>query len=519
MATYPSRKPKRPRKKDGDVVLNLKQLAEKNDASDEFKALMEKCGTDIAYWRPWGGAVSFADIDEIERAGEIRYEADELTYKMSAIIGNVMDGEFTPAEREQLITAAAREYSSRAGDLASIDAEDVKQEGLVGRILTKLGIKATPAPAAVADPLADYLESDTSQWGSMIVTKDASGAYRWLAVYSNKYYDKDNEVFPESEHKDFMRQLDAGAVPMPELWLWHTPGTRIGQADWADYSSEGFALASGGFDPGMEDVAEKLAADKDLGVSHGFKFRERDSARAIKGYRSFEISPLPRGREANAGTSFSAALKEATVLSQAKKTFLEEKLGADRVKQVEAALGVMATEMTNKGVSFKEVMDDFLTTPQGSPAGGADKSVPPSSNSGTPPGATTAAPVLDVKALQEAVAAGVKEAVAPLEARFGEVEQRMKAIDPSWTPKVNPGASAQSVENKETNVSPNDPIAAIVAEANKAMGAAEGLDGDPAPIEGIGPVSWHMRTMLGGADAAPGAVAAAPSANGSAPGA
>lgn len=345
------------------------------------------------------------------------------------------------------------------------------------------------------DPLASYLagliDPNTPDFGSFTVTKDAQGMPRWLAVYSNKYYDRDKEVLPEQEHRDFIAWVDRTKA-YPELWLWHTPGSRIGQADWVDYSTTGFALAAGSFDPGMGDVADALARDRDLGVSHGFKFRQLDPDGAYHGYRSFEISPLPARKAANPGTAFSAAIKEATMLSAEKRTWLVGLMGEERVKQVETVLGVMAKEMADKGVVFKDFMADYVS---GSPAADAAKSVPPNDS----PTATPSGNLLSLDAIKAALGETVKEqvqsALAPVGARLEALEKAANPASGDFTPRATPVAAAVSVETapSSTSIQQGDPLYAMAKEAEKQLAEAQAITEEAAKLPGA--VAWHIAAL------------------------
>jgi hypothetical protein len=375
-------------------------------------------------------------------------------------------------------------------------------------MLRQLVNHITGAPAKKGDPIAELLAQDNRERGSLSVTKDADGKYRWLAIYSNKWYDRDQEVFPEEEHKDFINWLDRTKA-FPELWLWHTPGSRVGQADWADYDSRGFVVASGGFDPGMDDVAEKLAADKGLGVSHGFRFRELQKDGTYRGYRSFEISPLPLARAANYGTAFSAAVKEANMLTADKRAFLISKMGEDRTKQIESALDVMSKEFTDKGVGFKEVLDDFVTN--GSPAGPAVKSVPPGTGPAVPATPESSAPATDdaTKALDDALT----RHLAPLTKAVAELQERQKELDPQWVPRSTPAAAEKSVTQgggASKAVGANDPMSRIAAAANEALEQAQKENGDPPALNVPEAMKWHLGAMFGGGSNAQGGVDAVP---------
>ncbi len=201
----------------------------------------------------------------------------------------------------------------------------------------------------------------------LTVFKDAAGAYRWLATVTNRWRDRDNppEIFEEKAHKDFVKYLDGGGF-MPELWLWHTPGTSIGKADWVSYDG-GFLLASGIFNKGFEAVAERLSERKGLGISHGYKYTYSDPTRGIIGqYRSFEISVLPHERAANAFTGFDILSKEATMeITPAKRTFLVEALGEEKVAALEKEHTTMASVLDAAGIDSKDLPEEKVKDDDG----------------------------------------------------------------------------------------------------------------------------------------------------------
>lgn len=196
---------------------------------------------------------------------------------------------------------------------------------------------------------------------SFKVYKDRDGQYRWLATVTNKFRDRDNppEIFSDAAHREFVGYLDKGGT-MPEAWLWHTPGTRWGQADWAEYA-DGFVVMSGTVDPGMEHVAKALEGDGlDLGVSHGYRFRDGDQADGVYDwYRSFEISPLPWDAAANPFTGIDVMRKESDMaFSAGKRAFLVDKLGEEKVGQLERDTTGLAKALETAGIDYKEIPDE-----------------------------------------------------------------------------------------------------------------------------------------------------------------
>lgn len=188
---------------------------------------------------------------------------------------------------------------------------------------------------------------------SFYTVKQADGRTRWYGRYSNAWLDRDGEILTEEAHKDYMRwAYDNGTLP--ELWLWHAPGTRIGETDWMDFS-QGFAHASGLIDDGKESVIGSFKS-QDLGMSHGFLALQQ--GKWVRRYRSYELSVLPRERAAveTSGFNILDAAKETEVMafSDERRAWLVQALGEDTVKTLEADTTKMATQLKDLGVEYKE---------------------------------------------------------------------------------------------------------------------------------------------------------------------
>jgi hypothetical protein len=132
------------------------------------------------------------------------------------------------------------------------------------------------------------------------------------------------------------------------LWFYHIPGTKHGQADWVGLVGR-FVLATGEFDDSP--LAKSLIPTyKDERVSHGFRY---NADMKVSGwywdFDTFEISPVPKGREANPYTYFEVM----SMLDDNQVSELEKRLPPDLAKQ----LIQQATEATDKadksGVAFK----------------------------------------------------------------------------------------------------------------------------------------------------------------------
>lgn len=186
----------------------------------------------------------------------------------------------------------------------------------------------------------------------LFITKQADGRLRWFARYSNAWEDRDKEIVTEAAHKEYI-EWAYETKAFPELWLWHTPGTRFGEADWLDFS-DGFAHASGLIDEGKESVINYLAG-KELGVSHGFMSLQ--NGKYIEKYRTFEISVLPLDRAAVWTTDFNFIAKESemTAFTPERRTWLVEALGEDAVKELEGNTSNAANQLKQLGVEYKQV--------------------------------------------------------------------------------------------------------------------------------------------------------------------
>lgn len=182
-----------------------------------------------------------------------------------------------------------------SGDVAAVKAK-------IRAAYRKIGVENEDIPASVRKELQN----------SFTVWKEKTGSYRWLAHYSNKFRDCDNppEIISEASHLNFTKEVNAGNIPFPELWLWHVDGSRWGEADFVGYDDRGFAVATGTIDKGKEWVAEALNEfEGDLLASHGMPpesiIRDETDPTVIIRHATKEISPLPANVAANKYTGFS----------------------------------------------------------------------------------------------------------------------------------------------------------------------------------------------------------------------
>lgn len=187
------------------------------------------------------------------------------------------------------------------------------------------------------------------QLSRFTLTKDAKGDLRWFSVVSGNFKDRDREIFPADVHQEYIDFLDR-TKEYPELRIWHTPGTRLGVADWADTQS-GFVMMSGLIDKGKEAEAETLAAMPDQGASHGFKFHYRAPG-VIGFYRTFEVSVLPLTHAAFPWTNF--GITKETSMKPEKRQYLEQVLGKDRVEAIIGQADTLQKSLVAAGIEWKD---------------------------------------------------------------------------------------------------------------------------------------------------------------------
>lgn len=254
----------------------------------------------------------------------------------------------------------ARGVQSLAG---SRYAAAVRVEEAIGR--TKAAPEVQEALRARLEAVrAESASSDhaatTSDPGYFAVFKDAkTGRPRWVAIHTNRYRDREGDIFSEASHKSFVEAVNAGSQPWPVLRPWHIPFD-IGVTDFLDYDSKGFVVSSGTFLPGMEPVAEKLKALPNLGCSHGYLYRPSDYRDGVyHGYRSFEITVLPVDRAANTLTAFFAGKESEMPLNPARKEFLAAITSPEIADAIEGNIANLAEVAGVRGLSYKALGDDI----------------------------------------------------------------------------------------------------------------------------------------------------------------
>lgn len=357
-------------------------------------------GQAITALQPGGIKSQKVDLTDEQKNQAIR--------KISAAIRRV------DADKEQ--KANLRE---RLADVKALEPEIIIHTSAGSPISRRLASAIKDVASAVINAARIGKLPDTQQPlpSSFKVIKDTKGQWRWVALVTNNFRDKDHppEIFTEAAHKDFVSYLDKGGT-MPALWLWHEPGTKFGQADWADYT-DGFLIQSGTIEAGKEAITERLSKMDNLGVSHGYHFLYDDAEKGEIGwYRSFETSVLPAHRAANPWASIEFLKGESEkAMDKQKRDWLVSILGEDAVKGIEADAKARSDNLKNLGIESKS--DDGKTT----------ATIP----TGAGPAATGQPIQVDVKALAEAFAnsEGFKSLTTRLTALEGTVTRLNQTDD------------------------------------------------------------------------------------------
>jgi len=230
-----------------------------------------------------------------------------------------------------------------------------------------------PGSKSLLDKVVDAVksvlapESEPQPDSGLMLWKDTdTGQYKWLARYSNNLRDRDNppEILTAQAHRRFVEMVDNKEAPLPELWLWHTPGTRWGQAQWVAYDDSGdvgFTLAGGTVDKGKEAIAEAIAAlsPDTVRLSHGMPIssivRDEKDNTLITEYTTREISPLPEAWAANQYTGFSILKegKEMGIPTEKRQALQEWGLSPEVLALVEQDSAEQAEEAKEAGLATK----------------------------------------------------------------------------------------------------------------------------------------------------------------------
>jgi hypothetical protein len=297
---------------------------------EEVKA-EEKGFSGTSYWQPYGGALSFDELEAYQKTMAEVEHMESVTYQFRSIIENVLyNDDVAHNEKAIMIQTAASVYTGR---LQSFEYE----KSFLDKVKQFFGKKEKVLPDSAM---------------GVIKTKDG---HRWFGHYTNNYKDREGETISAEAHKEFVAFVKQNPDRMPLFRSWHLKGTdREKEADFLEYF-DGFLVASGPLTKKEAEELEKAIAydDGQTGMSHGLYVLARDpqDKNVITRYRSFEVSDLPLANAANGFTGINT--KEAN-MADAKFERLKATIGEEAAKKVVDQIGDSKEVLEELGVESKE---------------------------------------------------------------------------------------------------------------------------------------------------------------------
>ncbi len=280
------------------------------------------------------GATSFEEVEKLEAVRKQQEAMAETSYIAEGLIGNVLSSE-------------------------EISTED--KPGAIQKVMTGFVERVSKIASGVKEALTEKQPAKT-EVGNFQILKALDGSLRWIGIPTNKWRDRDNppQIIEEKAHLNFVEYLER-TKDFPELLSWHTPGTRIGVADFADYS-DGFLVMGGPIDKDKYAEAEKLVKKcqkEAVGMSHGFVYTYSDKEKEVIGeYRTWEVSHLPLSKAANVWTSIDILKKEVNqMFDPTKRKYLVGLHGEDIVASLESKTADLGKDLESAGIEFKDVVE------------------------------------------------------------------------------------------------------------------------------------------------------------------
>lgn len=212
---------------------------------------------------------------------------------------------------------------------------------------------------------------------TLTITKDVRGQWRWVAISSTAYQDRDGEIVSQKALAADVARADADGDYGPLLW-WHVPGAVLGQCDYNAMSGR-CLVESGTFRSEALGAAMATKASNQ-GISIGFEHPsgQPGAARVYEAIRRRERSVLPADRSSNLFTRFGVKGPSMDATKKAALASLVGELLADETAALAAATE-KAAELA--GVAYKEarplVIDGVTYVPQAPPAEAAPPAAEP----------------------------------------------------------------------------------------------------------------------------------------------
>lgn len=196
--------------------------------------------------------------------------------------------------------------------------------------------------------------------------------HRWMAWFTNNFQDRDGEVFSAKALDAYVSKVQSGQLPLPQLWTWHLPASKHGQATHVGRVGH-FLMAIGTFDESK--LGQKMEAfyrgQKDVALSHGYLYplHARDKDGTYHEFVTFEISTLPRTAAANPYTyfeRFSTIMKDVKDAHDWLSSALKDE--PELLAQIQQAAQARGKAIEEQGVDFKADAPAATATPPAAPA-------------------------------------------------------------------------------------------------------------------------------------------------------
>lgn len=190
---------------------------------------------------------------------------------------------------------------------------------------------------------------------SFTVFKDAAGGWRWLAVSSSAYRDRDGEIVSTKALENAVSIADATGLRGPLRW-WHVgvpfgPGLDLGDCDFQAVQGR-FLVESGTFKSEAFALAFKDTDDEvSIGFTHPPDAPDTDKTFGDVPIVIFERSLAPRGRVSNLFTSFTTTKEVA--MNDEKTAALKERIGEDLLSSLLGNIATTDAKAEKAGIAFK----------------------------------------------------------------------------------------------------------------------------------------------------------------------
>jgi len=243
-------------------------------------------------------------------------------------------------------------------------------------------VESEPIPVIVVEPIEieismeNSARADNDKRGlidslkAMFTRKELPAPFSvvgdfWVAWWTNNFEDLEQDIFSNVAHERYLGRVEKNLVPLPELWFWHIKGSRHGQALWLGKDDLGdgrsIMMAVGKFDDSaIGQTFKKYYSKSKMAVSHGAvvskgMMRTEGDLTIYDDYNTFEISPLPIGKEANPYTHF----QEIPMLTDEKWAELQKAVGKDNADLIKTANEAFRQEIGKEAadVRFKSLVD------------------------------------------------------------------------------------------------------------------------------------------------------------------